>query len=58
MIEQADEKKMRLNLELALNVLVRVILRADEVAAMPQLDDGGFVGDLKRANVHRLQRCQ
>ena len=51
---EIDEEQFGLRRELALDVLVRIVPGAQQVAAPPQLDDGRFVFRAETADVHAI----
>ena len=47
-----DEEQIRPDALLSLNVLVRIVFRSDQITSPPQVDDGRFIGGLKRSHQH------
>jgi hypothetical protein len=55
-IKQADQKPVGAHGKFALDVRVRVVPGADEVTSAPEGDDGVFIMELERPNLHGSER--
>ena len=55
-IKQADQKPVGAHGKFALDVLVRVVPRADEVASPPEGNDGALILGLEGSNLHAPER--
>jgi len=55
-IKQADQKPVGAHGKFALDVLVRVVPGANEVASPPEGNDGVLIVGLKRSNLHASER--
>src|SRR4051794_7433656 len=56
-IDDSDEKQLRVDLHLSCDVVVRIVPRSQQIAAPPEVNHVRFVGDLERADVHEDSRA-